>query len=265
MDLGLNGRVAMVTGASKGMGKASALALAEEGCKVAICSRTQSDLDEAVRELQAFGNAAIGVRADATDQADLKRFYEETVAALGEVDIVVNAVGGAAPGTVDTMTDEEWQLNFDRNLFPGIRLIRMALPGMKERKWGRIVNIGSVTGREFGPDFEMTRDSLMGYMSAKAALIAMTKHMAIQLAPHEILVNMVAPGIVTYPGGRRDLWSKTQTPEAMDEFFARHLPMGRFGWPEPVGALVAFLCSEKPGFLSGACINFDGAGSRSLL
>ncbi len=265
MDLGVNGRVAMVTGASKGMGKASAMALAEEGCKVAICARNQSDLDEAVKEVQGFGGDAIGVCADVTIEEDLERFYQETVAELGAVDIVVNAVGGAAAGTVDTMSDEDWQLNFDRNLFPGIRLIRLALPGMKERRWGRIVNIGSVTGREFGPDFEMTRDSLMGYMSAKAALIAMSKHMAIQLAPHSILVNMVAPGIVTYPGGRRDLWSKTQSPEAMEEFYSRHLPMGRFGWPEPVGALVAFLCSEKPGFLTGACINFDGGGSRSLL
>lgn len=265
MDLGINGRVAMVTGASKGMGKASAVAMAEEGCKVAICARTQEDLDEAVKELQGLGVQAIGVRADATKAEDIERFYKETVATLGEVDIVVNAVGGATAGTVDTMTDQEWQQNFDRNLFPGIRLIRLALPGMKERRWGRVVNIASITGREFGPDFFMTRDSLMGYMSAKAALIAMSKHMAIQLAPFGILVNTVAPGIVTYPGGRRDLWAKSQPPDELKEFFELNLPMGGFGWPEPVGALVAFLCSEKPGFLTGTCINFDGGGSRSLI
>jgi len=265
MDLGIKGRVAMVTGASKGMGKASAMALAQEGCKVAICARTQTDLDEAVSELQGLGGHAIGVRADATEKEDIERFYEETVATLGEVDILVNAVGGAAAGTVDTMTDQEWQQNFDRNLFPGIRLIRLAVPGMKERRWGRIVNIASITGREFGGIYDQTRDRLMGYMSAKAALIAMSKHMSIQLAPFRILVNSVAPGIVTYPGGRRDLWAKQQTPEVMADFFERNLPMGVFGWPEPVGALIAFLCSETAGFLTGTCINFDGGGTQSLI
>jgi len=256
VDLGIAGKVAMVTGGSRGLGRQAALTLAREGCHVAVCARGADGLEQTVADLKALSPRSIGVRADVTQVDDGRRFYDEAVGALGPVDILVNNVGGSRGGRdFEAASDEDWQDTLDLNLFSTIRMTRLVLPGMKERRWGRIVNIASIYGREHGGGST--------YMAAKAAVIALTKHLGLAMAQHNVMVNSVAPGSIQFPGGGWDRFVTGSSPEVVDEFIARNLPVGRFGWPEPIGETVAFLCSERADLLAGVCINVDGGQSRS--
>ncbi len=258
MDLGISGRVALVTGGSRGLGRQAALALAREGCKVGICARNADGLDAAVNELHGLHIHATAVQADVTTEEGCRRFYDDASAALGPVDILVNNVGGSRGAReFDTATDQEWEDTITLNLMSTIRMTRLVLPGMKERRWGRVVNVASIFGREYGGG--------VGYMTAKAAVIALSKHLALTLAPLNVLVNTVSPGSIKFPGGNWERFENNNPPDVVREFIARNLPMGKFGWPEPVGALVAFLCSEQADLLTGASVNIDGGQSRSLI
>lgn len=256
MDLGIKGRVALVTGGSKGLGKHCAISLAREGVKVAICGRTEETLNKAIEELKSYGNPAIGMVADVTDAQAAAHLHKEVVDRLGPVDILVNNVGGGRGGELMETTEEQLQEAFELNVFGALRLTKLVVPHMKEQRWGRIINIASIWGREYGGRF--------AYMTGKATLIAMTKHMARNLAKDGILVNSVAPGSTDFPGGSWERFQKQNPPEVVRDFIEQELPMGRFGWPEPVGDLVAFLASERAGTITGACINVDGGQSRSL-
>ncbi len=257
MDLGIKDRVAIVTGGSRGLGQRCALSLAREGVHVAICGRTQSTLDKAVDELKGMGVKSIGVVADMVESSAAEQVYNDTEARLGPVDIVVNNVGGRRGTNIMETTEDQFKAGFEFNLFAALRLMRLAIPGMRERQWGRIINISSIYGREYGGSAD--------YMAAKAALIAATKHAALDLIKENVLVNTVAPGSILHPGGTWERFSNEQPPEVVREFIARNLPAGRFGWPEPVGDLVAFLASERASLITGASINVDGGQSRSLI
>ena len=137
-----------------------------------------------------------------------------------------------------------------------MRLSSLVLAHMKAQQWGRIINISSIWGREHGGSID--------YMTGKAGLIAFSKHLALQMAPHNVLVNCVAPGSIDFPGGSWDRFQKTQTPEVVTDFVSHNLPMGRFGWPEPIGEMVAFLASDRADLITGACVNVDGGQSKSL-
>ena len=256
MDLEIQNKVALVTGGSRGLGRQCALSLAREGAKVAICGRTEDTLKKAVEEIKSFGNAAMGVVADVTDHQAVADLHREVVDQLGPVDILVNNVGGGRGEDFMEITEEQLHEAFNLNVFGSLRLIKLVVPAMKEKKWGRIINIASIWGREYGGRF--------GYMTGKAALIALTKHMALTVAKDGILVNSVAPGSTTFPGGSWDRFQRQNSPEVVKDFIEHELPMGKFGWPEPVGDLVAFLASERAGMITGACINVDGGQSRSL-
>ena len=257
MDLGLNGKVAMITGGSRGLGKQAATSLAREGCKISICARGSETLDAAVAEFKAQGYHVHGVPADVTSDDDAARFYSETVANLGHPDILVNNVGGRRGSVIFEETSlEQFREGLEVNLVSAFRMVGLVLPHMKAQGWGRIVNISSIFGREHGGSID--------YMTAKAGLIAFSKHLALQLAPLNIRVNSVAPGSIDFPGGSWDRFQKTNTPEVVAEFIARNLPAGRFGWPEPIGETVAFLASDRSDLITGACINVDGGQSRSL-
>lgn len=258
MDLGIAGRVAMVTGGSRGLGRQIVLALAREGCRVAFCARGAEGLQQAVAALQGQGYPVLGVQADVMTAEGCQRFYDETIRAFGKVDILVHNAGGTRGGRdFDSATDQDWMDTLTLNLLAAVRLCRLVVPGMRERRWGRIVTIASIWGREYGGG--------PSYMVAKAALIAFTKHMATTLAPYGVLCNSVAPGSILFPGGSWDRFVKNNPPAVVQEFIARNLPMGRFGWPEPVGELVAFLCSERANLITGACYTVDGGQSRSLI
>jgi 3-oxoacyl-[acyl-carrier protein] reductase len=258
MDLELTGKVALITGSSRGLGFASARALAAEGCHVCICARGAERLSEAAGELRAAGVPAervFAVQADVSAAEGIETVVEKTAAAFGGLDILVYNVGVARGGGLLDTSDAEWQEAFDSTLYPAIRASRLAVPSMKARGGGSIVMIASIYGRESG--------GRMTYNAVKAAEISLAKSMAQQLARDNIRVNSVAPGSISFPGG--SWWKRQQAdPEGIAEFVRRELPFGRFGRAEEVGDVVAFLASPRASWISGASVTVDGCQSRSL-
>ena len=259
MDLGLSGQVALITGSSRGLGLASATALVEEGCRVVVCARGADGLDRATSALRARASNVAdveGVVADVATSAGVSAVIDRAVARFGGVDILVNNVGLARGTTIVDTTDAEWQEAIDQTLLPAIRASRLAVPLMRRRGGGSIIMIASIWGRESG--------GRMTYNAVKAAEISLAKAMAQQLARDHIRVNSVAPGSILFPGGS---WHRRQQedPAGIQTFVERELPFGRFGRPEEVGAVVAFLASSCASWISGACVPVDGCQSRSLI
>ena len=258
MDLGIKGKTALVTGGSRGLGKHAALSLAREGVNVAICGRTQETLDSTVKELEALGVSSMSVIADVGDVSGIESLHQQVVDGLGPIDILVNNVGGtrSREDILGTSLDD-FKATFDLNLFGGFQLMKLTIPHMQEQKWGRIINIASIYGREHGGN--------IGYMSAKAALIGATKHAANSLAKDGVLVNSIAPGSISHEDGSWERFQSQNPPDVVQSFIDQNLPMGRFGWPEPLGDLVAFLASERASLVTGACIVVDGGQSHSMI
>jgi 3-oxoacyl-[acyl-carrier protein] reductase len=257
MDLGLHDKVAIVTGSSRGLGLASARALVAEGCRVCLCARGEERLAEAAVEVEAAAKRpkmVCAVQADVSTEAGIDLVITRTLETFGGLDILVNNVGRAGGSDLLATSDAEWQAAFDETLFPAIRASRLAVPHMKQRGGGSIIMIASIYGRESG--------GRMTYNAVKAAEISLAKSMAQQLAPAGIRVNSIAPGSILFPGGS---WHARQQadPQGIAEFITRELPFGRFGRPEEVGAVVAFLASSRASWISGASVVVDGAQSRS--
>jgi len=257
MDLGLTDKVAVVTGSSRGLGLASARSLVAENCRVVLCARGEETLAEAALEVEAAAkrpNMVATVQADVSTLAGIELVIGRAVETFGGLDILVNNVGRAAGSELLGTTDAEWQAAFDETLFPAIRASRLAVPQMKQRGGGSIVMIASIYGREAG--------GRMTYNAVKAAEISLAKALAGQLAPANIRVNSVAPGSIMFPGGS---WHRRQQtdPQGIAEMIKRELPFGRFGRPEEVGHVVAFLASPRASWISGASIVVDGCQSRS--
>ena len=258
MNLQLTDRIAIVTGSSRGLGLASVLALAEEGCRVCLCARGEEALQQAAETVRAKAGTkdrVISVAADVATLTGVQHVIDATVAAFGGLDILVNNVGvGRGAGLLDT-TDELWQEAVDQTLFPAIRASRLAVPHMRRRGSGVIIMIASIYGRESG--------GRMTYNAVKAAEISLAKSMAQELARDNIRVNSVAPGSILFPGGSWDR-RRQADPEGIADFVHKELPFGRFGRPEEVGTVVAFLASPRASWISGASVTVDGCQSRSL-
>ena len=255
MDLRLAGKIAVVTGASRGLGLACAKSLAGEGCHVAICARGPERLAAAAEELRsgaARGARVLAVPADVGTPAGVTHLIDTTVRELGGIDILVNNVGTARGAGLAETSDEQWQEALDLTLFPAIRASRAALPHLTTRG-GVIVIVSSIFGREAG--------GRMTYNAVKAAEISLTKSLAQQLARSGVRVVSIAPGSILFPGGS---WHARQQaePAAIAEFIKRELPFGRFGTPQEVGDVVAFLASPRASWISGTTVVVDGCQSR---
>ena len=252
MDLGLKGKVAVITGGSRGIGRSIALGLAAEGCDVAICARGEEALRATEKELAALGVRTFAQSVDVMQAGEAEAFIDATAGALGRLDILVNNAGGNRPGD----GDEVWDEVVDLNLQSTVRATRAAVAYMKANGGGSIIHIASVFGREAGGGAP--------YMTTKAAVIAHAKSLALSLAPEGIRVNSVAPGSISFPGGS---WHRRQQedPEGMKRFVAQNIASGRFGKAEEVADVVVFLASERASWITGACINVDGGQSKSLI
>lgn len=258
MDLGLDGKVALVLGASRGIGRGIARSLAGEGAHVALCARGVADLEAAAGEVAAMGVRALPLVADVTEEGVAEELIGGTLDGLGGLDVVVGNVGGNRRGSFEELTDEDWREILELNFLAHVRVARRAVPVMKERGGGALIFTASIWGREAGgPDLAI-------YNSTKSALISMAKILARELAPHRIRVNTVAPGSIRFSGGSWDRRLKAD-PEGMAEWVDEHLPLGRFGRVEEVADVVTFLASERASLLTGACVPVDGAQGHSLI
>ncbi len=255
MDLGLAGKTALVTGSSRGIGRAIAMQLAHEGCRVALSSRGGADLEAATAAASQHIAGCVGIAGDVATADGAAQVATSAIEQLGGIDILVNNVGGSAARTFDDCDEADLTNILGRNLWPAFRVSRALLPQMKARGGGTIVMITSVWGKEAGGG--------PSYNVAKAAEMSLAKAMARDLAKDHIRVLSVAPGSILFPGGG---WERRQKadPSGIAAFVARELPFGRFGTPEEVADVVAFLCSPRAQWVSGTCVSVDGCQSRSF-
>jgi 3-oxoacyl-[acyl-carrier protein] reductase len=242
VDLGIGGRVALVTAASKGLGRASAIALAEEGCKVVVCARTEATLADAARAIADTGADVLAVPADVTDPATPQRLVDATVERFGTLDILVANAGGPPVARALDVTDDQLSAAVNANLFTSVRLVRAAVPHMRRAGWGRVCLITSSSIKQPIPDLALSN-------AARTGLWAWAKTAARDLADDGITVNTAAPGL-----------------HATDRILALDRRDDvRLGDPADFGRVVAFLCSEPAGFVNGVALHVDGAATLGLL
>lgn len=252
MNLELAGKACLVAGASRGIGKAIAQALAREGGRIAAIARGADELNATVKQL---GEGHVAIAADVTTAEGASAAVEGCVQALGGIDVVVANVGKSFAREASAMDDADFAKSLDMNLWSTMRVVQRAAPHLIARGGGSITMIASIWGREAG--------GAPGYNVAKAGVIALAKALARDYAVYGIRVNSVSPGSILFPGGGWDRRQKAD-PEGIADMIKRELPFGRFGSPEEVADVVAFLASARASWVSGTSIVVDGAQSRSF-
>lgn len=262
MELGLAGRVAVVTGASQGIGREIALSLAREGADLVLCARRPEPLEAVADEVRGLGRGAVAVPADVRDASGTDAIVAGALDGFGRVDVVVNNAGKGSPTRLLDLADDDWRASWELNFLGAVRLALACVPHMRAARWGRIVNISSRVGREpdayFGP-----------YAAAKAALINVSKTIANAFAADGITSNCVVPGLVRSEAvDEAASKSAAATGKSVEEVFEatllkRPIPVGRVGEPADVAGLVVFLASEAASWITGACFTVDGGMVRS--
>jgi 3-oxoacyl-[acyl-carrier protein] reductase len=249
VDLGIAGKVALVTAGTRGIGLGIATALAAEGARVAVAARTEVDVKRTAAAVR-----GLGIVADLLTEAGCRRAFDETQTSLGAVEILVNNLGVRSGSSWGDTGPAEFEAAFAGNVGSSVRMTQLVLPGMLERGWGRVVVIASIWGREAG--------GAPAYNAAKAAEISFVTSLAREVAAKGVTVNAVAPGSILWEGGG---WHRRQQsdPDATADLIAREMPLGRFGSVDEVASVVTFLCSTQASLLNGACIAVDGGQSRS--
>ena len=263
MDLGLLGKVALVGGASRGIGKAVAMGLAREGCRVAICGRNRDTLEAAAEEIRAVTSVdTLPFVCDMADAGDIQRFVAATVEAFGRLDVVVNNAGGPPPGAFEAHDDAAWHQALSQNLLSVARTVREALPHLRAAGGGRIVNITSVAVKEPIPGLVLSN-------AARLGVVGLAKTLSRELGPDGITVNNVCPGLTLTDrmrelyGGRAQAEGRSLDDALADE--ARRIPLGRLGQPEDVAALVVFFASEPARHITGTTVQVDGGSTAAVM
>jgi 3-oxoacyl-[acyl-carrier protein] reductase len=264
MDLGVSGRVAVVTGASRGIGRATAAALAAEGAAVVISARGEADLGRAESELRSGGADVVAVAGDVCDPATTAAILEAAERTFGRADIVVNNAGGESGHLpLDRLGDADWEGAYRLNVVSAVRLAVAAAAGMRQRRWGRIVNVASYTARVPEP--------FCGpYAAAKAALVNVTRNLARSYGADGICANCVLPGLTDTEGVRSGFdvaaaASGRSADQLLDRMLDRApIDLGRPGTPEEVASAIAFLCSERAAWITGAALAVDGGTVRCI-
>ena len=262
MDLGLKGRVAFVAAASRGLGLAIAEALAAEGATVACCARSDTITQVADDLAARYGVRTLGIVADISDPAAVDRAIALCIETLGRIDILVTNAGGPPPGPFESHTPDAWQKAVDLNLHSVVNLVRGALPGMKERRWGRILNVTSIAVKQ-------PVDSLILSNSVRAAVTGFARTLANEVASFNITVNNLMPGYTKTERlvqlGDSNAKAKGISREAAFAAWEQQIPMGRLGEPREFAALAAFLASEQASYITAQSIAVDGGWIRALL
>jgi len=260
MNLGLEGKNVVVTGGTHGIGLAIALGLADQGCNLAVCSRTQERVNSTLKKLKSKKVKLIGGVVDVLSHKDISKFCNHVFKQWNTVDILINNVGGGGRWGKDSVSEtpeSTWGEVYDKNVGAAIRFSLLVIPGMQDKKWGRIVTISSIVSRE--------ADGRPWYIVSKGAEVSLMKSLAVrkELTRNGITFNTVSPGAVMIPNtGWED--EEKQNPKGFLEFLDAQFPLGRMGTPQEVANVVIFLCSEKASLVNGANIVVDGGQSKSF-
>ena len=262
MNLGLKNKIAIVTAASQGLGKASALALAQEGATVVICSRRQKEITETANEIQKATNATvIPLVADVAKPEDIERLAAETKQRFGTVHVLVNNAGGPPTGDILSLKDKDWQKGHDLTLMSMVRLTRAVLPMMIQQRWGRIITITSIAAKQ--PINELLLSSAI-----RPGILGLTKVLANQYAKDNITVNTVCPGNVLTKRQEELATSRAAAKNiSMEQYLketAGAIPAGRLGRPEEIGNVIAFLASEQASYVNGVNMLVDGSAAKGI-
>lgn len=257
MDMGIEGRVAIVTGGSQGIGRAIALGLAAEGADVVLVARRSGPLGAVAAEVAALGRRAETVQADVAEPGSATAVLDTAMSRFGHVDILVNNAGKGGPKAMRELTEDDWMASIQLNLMSAVRMSSACVPHMVEAGWGRIVNIASRVGREPDPYFAP-------YAAAKAALINYSKNLANAYSSHGVTSNCIVPGLIHSEAvDQAAARSAEATGKTVEEVFEatlrkRPIPVGRLGEPDDVAGLVTYLASERAGWTTGSCFTVDG-------
>ena len=262
MDLSIKGKNAIVCASSQGLGKSAAVDLAKEGVNLAICSRNKDKINSVKEEIEQTSDVkVVAIEADLSSEKDISALFQEAKKELKTIDILINNNGGPPPSTFEELTDEDWQKTFNSTMMSAIRLSKLVLPDMKKNKWGRIINISSVS-------VKTPVNGLFLSNSIRMGVLGWAKALSDEVAPHGITVNSVCPGTTKTERIEQILNAQSESSgkdkSEIEEAMANSIPMLRIGEASDLSALITFLASEKASYMTGLAVQVDGGSARTF-